>query len=88
MNGGVDLRLISNQALASYMRFRKTSVRDLARRSGVHRATIGHLRSGARSTCSLENALRIAAALDTDPNTLFIDDRAARVARNVRKIAA
>ncbi len=47
------VRLISNDALKSYMQSRGfRSVNELAMRIGVSKATIGHLHSGARRTCS------------------------------------
>ena len=82
MNGGLDVRLISHEALASYMTYRGYSVRELAMRTGIHRATIGHLRSGGRKTCSPENARSIAKALDVPVDMLFCVHRALRIARN------
>lgn len=67
----LDVRLISATALAKVMRFRQVSVRDLARRTGAHRATIGHLRSGKRTYCDPLIALRIAEQLDYPIDGLF-----------------
>ncbi len=83
MNGGLDVRLISHQALAQYMSYRGLSVRELAFRTGIHRATIGHLRSGGRTTCTPENARAIAKALDVPVDLLFRVLQPLRVARNV-----
>ena len=78
--GGLDVRLHSAQSLAAWMTFRDISVRDLALRTGVSRSTIGHLRSGRRSTCSPALAKRIAKVLDVPVSALFAP-RALRVAR-------
>lgn len=83
MNGGLDVRLISHEALASYMSYRGLSVRELAMRTGIHRATIGHLRSGERTTCTPHNARAIAKALDVPTEALFRVHASLRVARNV-----
>lgn len=81
MKGGIDVNLISHEALASYMGFREMSVRELAMRTGMSRASIGHLRSGHRKYCSPENARKIAAALNAPVEALFVA-KPYRVARN------
>ncbi len=69
------VRLISNDALKSYMQFRGfRSVNELAMRIGVSKATIGHLHSGARRTCSPKTARLIEEALQAPPNSLFIPE--------------
>lgn len=66
-----DVRLISAQALAQYMSYREVSVRDLAGRVGCSRATIGHLRSGARTYVRPEWAKAIERSLDAPRGSLF-----------------
>lgn len=81
MNGGLDVRIISHEALASYMSYRGLSVRELAMKTGIHRAAIGFLRSGKRHTCTPENARAIAKALDVPVDVLFRVQSPLRVAR-------
>lgn len=83
MNGGPDLRLVDHLSLARYMSYRGFSVRTLADRTGVHRSTIGHLRSGKRATCSPQAAKAICRVLDLPVDMLFVDRNALRLARNV-----
>ena len=79
--GGLDVRLRSPQALATYMEFRGLSVRELAARAGAHRSTVGHLRSGKRDTCAPVLARRIAKILDVPTDVLFAP-RVLRIARH------
>jgi hypothetical protein len=75
MEGRFDVRLISAEALAGYMKFRgDMSVRELAQLIGnpKARATIGHLRSGKRNTCKPETAHAIEKALNAPPGSLFV----------------
>lgn len=81
MKEGLDVRLISARRLAAAMAFRGLSVRELAMRVGAHRATIGHLRSGARTYCDPVVARRIAKQLDY-PIDEFFEPAALRRARN------
>lgn len=62
----------SPDALAQAMTYRNYSVRKLAEAVGVHRSTIGHLRSGARRNCDPETAKRIAAAVQMPIDFLFV----------------
>lgn len=85
-----DVKLISHVALAGYMKHRGMSVRTLADRTGVSRSTIGHLRSGERTTCNPATARAIAKALDCPIDSLFMAS-VSHVARSVhrrRKVAA
>lgn len=68
------MRLISHQALDSYMRFRGLSNEALARKCGSikRRSTISHLRSGSRKTCGPEIARAIEKALECPANSLFL----------------
>lgn len=73
VEGRMWVRLISKDALRSYMQFRGfRSVRELAERVGVSKATIGHLHSGARDSCSPDVARRIEDALSAPPGSLFM----------------
>lgn len=65
------MRLISSAALAQYMTYRDVSVRDLAGKVGCSRATIGHLRSGARTFVRPAWAKAIEKALDAPRGSLF-----------------
>lgn len=67
-----DVRLISADALARYMKYRDLSVRDLAVKVGCSRATIGHLRSGHRDYVRPEWAKRIEDALEAPRDSLFV----------------
>jgi hypothetical protein len=68
------VRLISPQALAEYMKFRRLTNESLAIKCGSykHRSTISHLRSGTRKTCGPEIARKIADALECPVNALFV----------------
>lgn len=73
-SGRLWVRLISSDALDSYMRFRGLSNEALAVKTGSksHRSTISHLRSGARNTCGPIIARAIEKALECPPNSLFL----------------
>ena len=85
-----DVQLISAQALAQYMLHRGFTVRSLAahvaRKTPCSRATIGHLRSGSRKTCSPEVAREIERCLDAPRGSLFVP-KVSRVARNTGRAA-
>jgi len=68
------VRLISSDALDSYMRFRGLTNEALAIKAGdpKYRSTISHLRSGARKTCGPKIARAIEKALEAPPNSLFL----------------
>lgn len=65
------MQLISRKVLVDYMRHRRLTVRALAHQARVSPATVGHLRSGKRDTCSSETAHRIEEALNAPPGSLF-----------------
>lgn len=69
-----DVRLISADALAQYMKFRELSVRELAEKVGCSRATIGHLRSGHRAHVRPEWARSIERSLDAPAGSLFVPE--------------
>lgn len=52
-------------------RRRPYTVRELAERVGVSRATVGHLLSGARSTVAGDTAAALAEAVGVPPQVLF-----------------
>lgn len=78
-----DVKLISHQALAGYMDHRDFTVRGLADAATVHlkrkrskatvsRSTVGHLRSGQRSTCGTDVAKAIEDVLGAPRGSLFV----------------
>lgn len=67
-----DVRLISSDALAHYMKFRGLTVRQLAEKVGCSRATIGHLRSGKSAYVRPEWAKAIERHLDAPSGSLFV----------------
>lgn len=71
--GGVFyVELISTDALRQYMKYRGYSVKGLADRIGVSKATIGHLHAGGRKTVGPEIAKSIERALDAPVGSLFL----------------
>lgn len=74
ITGRLWMRLISYQVLDQYMEFRDETNRSLARKAGVSQATVGHLRSGARSSCRPATARKIAFALQVLPESLFVPE--------------
>lgn len=87
IEGRFEVRVISHQAFAQYMKHRGYTVRTMADAlGGPHlRSTIGHLRSGKRSTCDPELARRIEKVLDAPRDSLFVP-LVSRVAREVRRM--
>lgn len=81
------MRLKSPQMLRQYMAYKRVNIRELARAAGVARATVGHLHSGARSTCSPKTARAIEEALQAPPGLMF-DPIASNVARETHRRAA
>lgn len=66
-------RLRDVRDLQDHMDFHGLNVRELSELCGSlrHRSTIGHLHSGARSTCSIHLAKRIEKILRQPPGALF-----------------
>lgn len=64
------------QALRDAMEFSDLDIRELSERCGSmrHRSTIGHLHSGARSTCSPHLAASIEKVLRLPRHSLFMAD--------------
>lgn len=82
------LNLSDRSVLRSYMQYKGfRSVRELAQRAGVSRATIGHLHSGQRTTCSPTTARAIEDALGAPPGLLFTAE-VISVQRDTRRNAA
>lgn len=69
----LEVKLRSRQALKDAMTFNRVTIRDLSLACGNmrYRSTIGHLHSGARTTCSPHLARRIEESLRLYPNALF-----------------
>lgn len=78
----LDMRLKSSQMLRQYMEYKRLNVRTLARAARVSHSTVGHLRSGRRSSCKPETARAIEEALQAPPGLLF-EATASNVAREV-----
>ena len=72
------MRLRNRYELIARMEQRGLSVRELARWAACHPSMIGHLRTGVLSSCTPKLAARIEKALDVEPGTLFVEDRADR----------
>lgn len=82
-----EVKLISAEAFAAYMKHRGFTVRSLAQRLGVKPARIGHLRSGRRNTCPPDLARKIEKALDAPAGSLFVP-RLSTVRRETGRSAA
>ncbi len=69
----LEVRLRSRQALRDAMNFNRINIRELSLACGreTYRSTIGHLHSGARTTCSAHLGRRIEEALRLYPGALF-----------------
>ncbi|MGG5257499.1 helix-turn-helix transcriptional regulator [Phycicoccus avicenniae] len=66
------MRLKDRLMLRQYMDYKRMKIRELAKAAGVSRATIGHLHSGKRNTCSPATARRVEEALGAPPGLLFV----------------
>lgn len=66
----IGMTLRDADALRSYLRLMSMSERRLARAAGVGHATVNHLLSGRRSTCSADTAKAIESVLEC-PEGLF-----------------
>lgn len=60
------------ELLRSFMKSRSFSTARLARYAGCHRSFIGHLMTGARTTCSPQLAFRIEEALGVPGGIIFV----------------
>lgn len=84
IEGRLDVRLISPQALAQYMQYRGFTARSLAQRVGCSHSTIGFLMKGTRRNTSPTTAKAIAKALDCPVESLFV----VKVSHVSREVAA
>lgn len=71
------VRVRDRSALRAYLRLLGLSERELAARAGVGHATVNHLLSGRRQTCSPRTAAALEAALACPPGVFFDGPRAA-----------
>ena len=65
------MRVRDAEALRAYVRLSGLSERALAARAGIGHATVNHLLSGRRSTCSVRTARAIELALACPPGVFF-----------------
>lgn len=65
------MRLKSPQMLHQFMSYKRFTIRQLAKAAGVGHATVGHLHSGARNSCSASTARALEEALQAPPGLLF-----------------
>lgn len=87
-DGRFYVELISQQALDRHMKHQDLSNAMLARKIGRSKATIGHLRSGGRTTTSSETAKRIEKALGLPMCTLFLPKVEPATRSAIRRFAA
>ena len=71
----LGMRLRDAQALRDYLRLMSMSERRLARTAGIGHATVNHLLSGRRSTCSIDTAKAIESALACPDGLFFAPSR-------------
>jgi transcriptional regulator with XRE-family HTH domain len=71
LEGEIGLRVRDTAALRAYVRLLGLSERGLAARAGVGHATVNHLLSGRRATCSAQTAAAIEEALGCPPGLFF-----------------
>ena len=69
------MRVRDPGALRAYLRLLGLSERALALRAGVGHATVNHLMSGRRTTCSARTAVAIEAVLACPPGLFFEPSR-------------
>jgi DNA-binding Xre family transcriptional regulator len=65
------MRVRDREALRAYVRLLATSERALADEAGVAHATLNHLLSGRRASCTQQTALAIEEALQCRPGVFF-----------------
>ncbi len=65
------MRVIDRRVLAHFIKHRRFSYAELARRVGCSKATIGHLVSGHVKVTKIEWADAIERCLDAPPGSLF-----------------
>lgn len=65
------MRLRDRDALCAYVRLMAVSQRRLAASAGVGHATLNHLLTGRRTTCSARTARAVESALSCPPGLFF-----------------
>jgi len=65
------MRLRDREAMRAYLRLMAMSERSLAARAGIGHATLNHLLTGRRETCSARTASALEAALRCPPGLFF-----------------
>ena len=70
----LHVKLRSAKRLDEAMTFRGLTNRGLAARTGIHRSTIAHWRSGQRKALNFTDALKIAGVLDMPTGYLFVPE--------------
>ena len=83
MPRGMQIR--DPDALRAYLRLLDLSERALAQRAGIGHATVNHLLSGRRTTCSTHTAEAIEAALGCPPGLFFAPSSAQAKPARVRR---
>ena len=69
------MRLRSRLIFVALIDDAEVSERELARRAGLSHATVNHLMTGRRSSCTLETAIAITRALGCPVAALFVSER-------------
>jgi hypothetical protein len=77
------MRIRDPETMRGYLRLLRLSERGLATRAGVGHATVNHLLSGRRSTCSRRTAIAIEQALACPAGLFFASDADAAGPRRV-----
>lgn len=68
---GKAMRLRDREALRAYLRMLAMSERSLAARAGIGHATLNHLLTGRRVTCTVHTARALELALSCPPGLFF-----------------
>lgn len=68
-----EVKLISTEALRSYVAHRGMTLQEVANKAGVSRQLVGLLHSGKRNSCKPINAYSIEKALDAPKGSLFLE---------------
>jgi transcriptional regulator with XRE-family HTH domain len=66
------MRLRDREALRAYLRLLRTSEREFAARAGIAHATLNHLLTGRRQSCSVQTARAIERSLHC-PDGIFFE---------------
>ena len=65
------MRLRDREALRAYLRLMAVSERSVATRAGIGHATLNHLLTGRRMTCTAQTARALETALRCPPGLFF-----------------